>query len=394
MEVYRFITWTWGRETEQSSYRQEGRLSYSMLAKIQRSATARKHDGLVDPYSGECMFNSTVLDVAIGMVFVYLLLSLLCTAVLEVIATIFKLRAKNLEAGIRSLFSDGFGPGGEAFVKQIYDHGLVAGLYRDTGVDLQVASAGGYQKPSKPGTRQLPSYIPSRTFALSLIDILNTAREEGKAALPGIKATITGLPNSKAKQALLSFFADANGEIEQLRGHFENWYNDAMDRASGWYKKRTQYILLSIGLFVAVCLNVDTINIARALYLDPGVRQATVAEATGYLKSVNGSTTPSSCTTGSTGDAQLSQLRDKLCSLQRNVKEVSSAESATLLPVGWKGGFSSDQLFRWEAIAGWILTAIALSLGAPFWFDLLNKFMVIRSTIKPQEKSPIEKSKA
>jgi hypothetical protein len=176
MEVYRFITWTWGRETEQSSYRQEGRLSYSMLAKIQRSATARKHDGLVDPYSGECMFNSIVLDVAIGMVFVYLLLSLLCTAVLEVIATTFKLRAKNLEAGIRSLFSDGFGPGGEAFVKQIYDHGLVAGLYRDTGVDLQVASAGGYQKPSKPGTRQLPSYIPSRTFALSLIDILNTAR--------------------------------------------------------------------------------------------------------------------------------------------------------------------------------------------------------------------------
>jgi len=168
-----------------------------------------------------------------------------------------------------------------------------------------------------------------------------------------------------------------------------------MDRASGWYKKRTQYSLLSIGLFVAVCLNVDTINIARALYLDPGVRQATVAEATGYLKSVNGSTTPSSCTTaGSTGDAQLSQLRDKLCSLQRSVKEVSSAESATLLPVGWKGGLSSDQLFRWEAIAGWILTAIALSLGAPFWFDLLNKFMVIRSTIKPQEKSPIEKSKA
>jgi|HubBroStandDraft_6_1064221.scaffolds.fasta_scaffold65181_3 hypothetical protein len=341
------------------------------------------------------MFNSAVLDVAIGMIFAYLLLSLLCTAILEVIAAAFKFRAKNLEAGIRSLFSDGFGPGGQAFVKQIYDHGLVAGLYRDTSVDLQLATGGGYQKPSKPGTRQLPSYIPSRTFALSLIDILNTARAEGNAAVPAIKAAITGLPDSKAKQGLLSFFADANGDIEQLRSHFENWYNDAMDRASGWYKKRSQYILLGIGLVVAVSLNADTINIARTLYLDPGVRQATVAEATGYLKNTPESKAPASCTeVSSSDDTQLSQLRNKLCALQKNIREISAAESSTLLPMGWKEGFTPNQLLRWESIAGWILTAIALSLGAPFWFDLLNKFMVIRSTIKPQEKSPIEKSKA
>ena len=341
------------------------------------------------------MFNSAVLDVATGMIFVYLLLSLLCTAVLEVIAAAFKLRAKNLEAGIRSLFSDGFGPGGQAFVKQIYDHGLVAGLYRDTSVDLQVASGGGYKKPSKPGTRQLPSYIPSRTFALSLIDILNTARADGNAAVPAIKATISALPDSRAKQALLSFFADAGGEIEQLRVHFENWYNDAMDRTSGWYKKRSQYILLVIGLVVAVSLNADTINIARTLYLDPGVRQATVTQATDYLKDTAESATPPTCSeVSSSGDPQTSQLRNKLCSLQKNIKEISTAESSALLPLGWKEPFTLNQLLQWESIAGWILTAIALSLGAPFWFDLLNKFMVIRSTIKPQEKSPIEKSKA
>lgn len=47
----------------------------------------------------------------------------------------------------------------------------------------------------------------------------------------------------------------------------------------------------------------------------------------------------------------------------------------------------------WEVLIGWILTAIAISLGAPFWFDILNKFMVIRSTVKPQEKSKNEASK-
>jgi hypothetical protein len=44
-------------------------------------------------------------------------------------------------------------------------------------------------------------------------------------------------------------------------------------------------------------------------------------------------------------------------------------------------------------LPGWLLTGMAISLGAPFWFDLLNKFMVVRSTIKPQEKSQTEPSK-
>jgi hypothetical protein len=71
------------------------------------------------------------------------------------------------------------------------------------------------------------------------------------------------------------------------------------------------------------------------------------------------------------------------------------------LPIGW--GSETDPRLNWGAtslgqklkdhILGWILTALAISLGAPFWFDLLNKFIVIRSTVKPKEKSPEEKSK-
>jgi hypothetical protein len=53
--------------------------------------------------------------------------------------------------------------------------------------------------------------------------------------------------------------------------------------------------------------------------------------------------------------------------------------------------FSKSSLL--SVLAGWFLTAIAMTLGAPFWFDLLNQIMVIRSTIKPQEKSGPEASK-
>src|ERR1700722_3136502 len=122
------------------------------------------------------MFNSTVLDVAFGMAFVYLLLSLLCSAVAELIASFFSLRAKNLEAGIRSLFSDGFGPGGNAFVREIYEHGLIRGLYRDAAIDLTPTKHSAvttlYEKPKDQAERKLPSYIPARTFALALLDIL------------------------------------------------------------------------------------------------------------------------------------------------------------------------------------------------------------------------------
>jgi hypothetical protein len=75
---------------------------------------------------------------------------------------------------------------------------------------------------------------------------------------------------------------------------------------------------------------------------------------------------------------------------------------ALRLPIGWTkaplirhdshGKILSTDGEWLEAIAGWLVTAFAASLGAPFWFDLLNKIMVIRSTVKPHEKSPEESS--
>jgi hypothetical protein len=41
-------------------------------------------------------------------------------------------------------------------------------------------------------------------------------------------------------------------------------------------------------------------------------------------------------------------------------------------------------------VPGWLLTAFAISLGAPFWFDVLKRIMVIRSTVKPKEKTQEE----
>jgi hypothetical protein len=336
------------------------------------------------------MFNSTMLEVAIGMAFVYLLLSLFCTAFNEAIAGILGSRARNLEKGIRSLFTDGLksnggddGKGGItpaiSLTEAIYDHGLVQSLYRSTGSEKATGLFGIF-------TSKLPSYIPSRTFSSALLDILfpqtSYTAEGNPSNLAGMLSDLDKLPESKAKQAICTLVKQAGGDMEATRQALEAWFDDGMDRAAGWYKRKTQLVLFAIGLSLAVGLNVDSIALCRTLWISPALRSYSIAAAEGYAKT----------------QASLSP---------KAADDLSTLESLSL-PIGWnsakypwmetqKQGEVTSQQFSASrlvfVLAGWFLTAIAMTLGAPFWFDLLNQFMVIRSTIKPREKSDLEASK-
>jgi stage V sporulation protein SpoVS len=335
------------------------------------------------------MFNSTTLEVAIGMAFIYLLLSLFCTAFNEAIAAIFGSRARNLEKGIQCLFTDGLkskagddGNGGVApaitLTEAIYDHGLVQSLYRSTASEQVTGLL------SRLGTN-LPSYISSRTFSSALLDVLfpeTTAVDGNPNNLAGMLAELEKLPDSKAKQAICALVKQAGGDMAVTRRSLEAWFDDGMDRAAGWYKRKTQFVLFAIGLVIAVGLNVDSIAIGRTLWISPALRSYSVAAAEQYART-QGAITP------------------------RASDDLSELESLSL-PIGWNPakypwmetrtvGTSSSQQFSKSrlliVLTGWFLTAIAMTLGAPFWFDLLNQIMVIRSTIKPQEKSSSEASK-
>lgn len=354
------------------------------------------------------MLNSTTLEVAIGMALVYLLLSLFCTAINEAIAGILGSRAKNLERGIKSLFTDGLftkatsgaNPTPAVTLAQaIYDHGLVQGLYKSTEAEKAVRW---YNKIGS----NLPSYIPSRTFASALLDLifpddpppaatdanngtppLNTTPTP-PAGLPTDLATmlskLKALPPSKGTEAITTLVKQAGGDIAKTRQAFESWYDDGMDRAAGWYKRKTQFVLFFIGLAIAVGLNVDSITVGRALWTSPALRSYAVKAAEQYAEK-NSQSVPAA-----------------------NASADLSALQSLALPIGWNpakypwmvehwNGATSSQSFSRSAllflIAGWLLTAIAMTLGAPFWFDLLNQFMVVRSTIKPREKSEVEGSK-
>jgi len=359
---------------------------------------------------------SGVVEVAIGLAFIYLLLSLICSVVNEWIAGVLNSRAKNLEAGIRSLFTDGeFKKDADkvtTLADAIYGHGLVQSLYRTDRLDKILRRAG------------RPSYIPSRIFASALVDILIPADANGSKTIGDLRQAIANLPDSKGRQALLTIVGQAGNDLNSARASIEAWYNDGMDRVAGWYKRKSSMVLLVLAIVVAVTTNTDSVLVARTLWTNPALRAATTAAADNFVtknktlpagSSAAGSNAATSSTSttsdatsqqassGSTGGDQSPQTGQQ--QLGKEITELNKELQNLQLPVGWpsitKGAndtadprtFPTEfqgQAFR---ILGWFFTAIALSLGAPFWFDLLNKFMVVRSTIKPREKSGEEASK-
>jgi hypothetical protein len=241
--------------------------------------------------------------------------------------------------------------------QSIYDHGLVQSLYRSTGTEQPWHSKFG---------SNLPSYIPARVFSSALSDVLfgGTPDAAAPSALSSMLSKVQELPDSKGKQAILTLVSQAGGDITRTRQAFETWYDDGMDRVAGWYKRKTQIVLFVIGLGIAVSLNVDSIMIGRSLWANPALRSYAMAAAEQYALQNKNAAKPSA-------------------SAQQDLEVLQSLA----LPIGWVHvKDASFSIWDWVfLITGWLLTAIAMTLGAPFWFDTLNRFMVIRSTIKPGE---------
>jgi hypothetical protein len=325
------------------------------------------------------MFNSVVLEVAIGIIFVYIWVSMICTALREVIETLTKTRAAYLERGIRGLLHD---PNAQNIARSFFEHPMINCLY--------ASDYNPHKKSKEPGLlengKNLPSYIPSKNFALALMDIAargtknNAVSSDPNAAemsVASIRANILNIQNVPVQRAMLTALDSAQGDLDRLQQNLEKWFDSSMDRVSGWYKRSTQWILFFIGLAVAVGLNINTITIVDYLFRNEDERKLIVMQAENATK-----------------DPKFTQ---------QNFEQAKESLAALKLPIGWEdesnpagdnkntgSWYSWNNLFIY--ILGWLLTALAATLGAPFWFDMLNKIMVIRGTVKPAEKSGEEGS--
>ena len=330
------------------------------------------------------MFNSVVLDVVIGLVFIYLLYSLLATIIQELISSYIGLRAKILKQGIARMLDDDDNVTGisDAF----YDHPLIKYL-------------GENKSHSK------PAYLTAKNFSKVLIDLLRGENvQPGQSFNPLIQqALITGETlwgaGSKISPQTLSYlksiWADAQGDVEKFSGFLEQWYDDTMERATGWFKRKTQLILFLIGLALAITFNIDSISIATKLSNDPKLAAQLADNAAIYaqnnkeLFTLKSEIPTASSNVNSDGSAvQLEAIVKKsneLIDSATNIVNGNLADTNKLLGLGWKDVHTD--FCWWRNILGWLITALAISLGAPFWFDLLNKLVQLRTSKKDGKNS-------
>lgn len=284
------------------------------------------------------MTSNIILDVIIGLIFVYLLLSLICSAIQETIASAAGLRAETLQDGIKNLLDDPNILDAQEKVRdlktEVYQHPLVKNL-------------------AKEGNK--PSYIPARNFTIALLDVLKDPNSSN-GPLTEARNTISKLPAGQLKNALAGIVDGAGNSVESMTGNIETWFDNSMGRVSGWYKRSAQKLMLLIAFTLAVSFNVDSIELAKTLWKDPALRAQVVTAAQQQVDAGKSTEEPQT----------IKDLRSEL----------------NKVPVGWDKEnwgslFSGNSNFILKLL-GWILTAIAVSLGAPFWFDGLGKVLNIR----------------
>ena len=386
------------------------------------------------------------IDVAAGLVFVYLFMSILATIAREAFEGFVKRRARNLEKGLIELLCNHPPEKGAkatekyaAFdmLQSFYDHPLIMSLYR-----------GRYTIPPKRNFamgRKLPSYVPPEHFAYVVMDLLASKGGQaptGALDLNAMLAATAELKNPRLAKMVQFAVQNSGGDLEKTRQFLETWFNATMDRVTGWYRLETQTILFWISLVACVVLNVNTVVIADTLYRSPSLRKTVEAQAQAYYDQHPTAMTalPTATTAGADANTKpvealanptdplsklglplgwnsqtidamhrlfptmpaartVEQQRVKARAFKLGTKDISAWVQLKFAEVGalWQDTLNSysgenqdptkSALFTLAGtlslIMGWVMTAFAVTLGAPFWFDVLSKLMMVRSTLKP-----------
>lgn len=274
------------------------------------------------------MFGSTVLEVAVGLTFCYASVALIVSTMQEALASLLRLRARTLLDGVKTMLND---PNFNALARTLYSHALV--------------------NPHDDGTAKdehklkfKPSYINPQHFAIAMIDTIQTV--PGDWAQLG--RDINAISDEQVRRAMQSIYQQADGDLNKLQAAVASWFDNAMERVSGAYKRKSLMISLALSLLLAVLFNIDSIHLFRTLWQQPALA------------------------------AQLSM----------DTLNQGAVKGLMTLPIGWERfptRFDADFAMQ---VAGWLLTASTAVFGAPFWFDLLQRTIQVRGTgVKPEQRS-------
>ncbi|HMB24145.1 MAG TPA: hypothetical protein VKP08_14980 [Anaerolineales bacterium] len=452
-----------------------------------------------------------IIEVAIGLIFVWIVLSLAIIQIQEWISMRLDKRARDMEAAIHEMLAN---PNLKA---QFYDHPVIRGLTARKRKQPSRTPAWFYNHPLVRGfteeKRKIPSYIPSQQFALSLFDIAMTAGTESSLIQQGIlkirddlendkkispdqavieelnllaelarsaaateagtaltnatlaklkrevkrfaeqrpelepvidatlkeadrlkgeidevlekqpRAKSTGDSLSKVRRGIAAlsvispevnqtlnalllnveeYVTQGETELAKARENIETWFNDSMSRVSGAFKRYTERVALILGLILALLLNVDSINLTVYLWREPSVRQVLAENAAKFeLPQEELEANPEQAMQDFRNqfvglnlpigwvinESQGAAFLDPNCQLFPNVGQAFGipvfAGNRCIAPPQ-----SNNQTNVALKLIGFLITAFAARLGAPFWFDVLKRLVNLRSTgSNPDEKT-------
>ncbi len=293
---------------------------------------------------------NSVLD-SLGIVTIYLTFAVACTAIVEAISSWFKLRSRNLENGMSELLEGEF-KDGEKVVEAFYRHPLIKTLSK--------------------GDRGRPSYISPE-----LVGKVVEAVVMAKAGVATLEEAIEDLPDGSHIKGLLQHFVqEATSSTKNFQQMVAEQFDATMERASGWFKRRTKWVTLGVSLVMVVVVNVDTIAIATALASNPEARTELVKLSNDRLE------TALTAETNAAGqDADVVKQAQAATQAARDALDRATTllESAGL-PLGWSDVTLASPASYFSKVIGLLVSAFAISLGAPFWFQVLQKFNAVRST--------------
>lgn len=429
------------------------------------------------------MFDFPILNVAIGLIFIFLLYSSLASTCMELIASLFALRAKGVEKALKRMLVDD-----EAIVEEVKtnilgrtiqfwkrllkwlvnpvlakkEYKIIQALY-NTPLISSFNSGSIHKKPS---------YLNAESFAKSLVFLLKkpldehtneanateanstTANSTSNASVPAtsaienIKKNLNN-PNhplfkqdcKKLQELLHYFWEEIPGESDQERvkrfnTNIENWYNETMERAAGWYKKNTTVYLLILGFVLANAFQLNTIDVAQKLYnstetqeeilaLVPLYQNATLSsDSLNYgelmtkrdsiMKGIEASNNVLIATLQFPDSIQIQkittgEIKDKSTayfSINKDTKAIYLLPP-TLQPSMIQANYQLEPEYNKKTTAyqlhinkysyyynnmkanfwGYLITAIAISLGSKFWYEILNKIVNLKNSISPSKKS-------
>jgi hypothetical protein len=268
---------------------------------------------------------ASTLSAILGTALLYLLLCFVAIGINEWISGARGSRGQFLKEGIKRLLPD------PPIFRRAMRHPLISGMYRDRAM-----------------LGNPPSYVNPTNFASAVLDVVWTrARVAGCVPastnrLDGLRLALKTLERDHPLvAAAIASATDRAQTYEEAVAAIEAWYSSAMERVAGWYSRFTRRRIFVIALVISATANIDAVHVARTFWrVEPAA--AVAPWPIGY-----------SCLAETADDDRPATSG---CS-RRVLTEVSSAAGI------------EDLLGR---VLGWLVTAVAVALGAPYLFQLLR----------------------